>query len=121
MNKIVFGITCQHESTGLCKLYKCKSVLNTTTHCEYCYYNKDSHTQQLPSDDDDTHLANIFCDYFAQKIDNIRNNFTLTTETEETLPQDIKFDQFRPVSIDEIRKVITSYNSKSCELDPIPT
>ena len=81
----------------------------------------DQHTQQLPSDDDDTHLANIFCDYFAQKIDNIRNNFTLTTETEETLPQDIKFDQFRPVSIDEIRKVITSYNSKSCELDPIPT
>ena len=47
---------------------------------------------------------------------NIRNNFTLTTETEET--QDIKFDQFRPVSIDEIRKVITSYNS--CGLDPIP-
>ena len=46
-----------------------------------------------------------------QKIDNIRNNFTLTTKTEETLPQDIKFDQFRPVSIDEIRKVITSYNS----------
>ena len=78
----------------------------------------DQHTQQLPSDDDDTHLANIFCDYFMQKIDNIRNNFTLTTETEETLPQDIKFDQFRPVSIDEICKVITSYNSKSRELDP---
>ena len=51
---------------------------------------------------------------------NIRNNFTLTTETEETLSQDIKFDQFRPVSIAEISKVITSYNSKSCELDPIP-
>ena len=81
----------------------------------------DQHTQLLPSDDDDTRLANIFCDYFTQKIDNIRNNFTLTTETEETLLQDIKFDQFRPVSIDEIRKVITSYNSKSCELDPIPT
>ena len=81
----------------------------------------DQHTQQLPSDHDDTHLANIFCDYFAQNIDNIRNNFTLTTETEEILPQNIKFDQFRPVSIDEIRKVITSYNSKSCEFDPIPT
>ena len=25
----------------------------------------DQHTQQLPSDDDDTHLANIFCDYFT--------------------------------------------------------
>ena len=50
---------------------------------------------------------------FTQKIDNIRNNFNLTTETEKTLSQDIKFDQFRPVSIDEIRKVITSFNSKS--------
>ena len=47
----------------------------------------DQHTQQLPSDDDDTHLANTFCDYFTQKIDNIRNNFTLTTEIEETFPR----------------------------------
>ena len=78
----------------------------------------DQHTQQLPRDDDDTHLANRFCDYFTQKIDNIRNNFTLTTETEESLSQYIKFDHFRSVSTDEIRKIITTYN---CELDPIPT
>ena len=34
----------------------------------------DQHTQQLPHDDEDTHLANRFCDYFTQKIDIIRNN-----------------------------------------------
>ena len=55
------------------------------------------HTQQLPSDDYETHLANRFCDYFTHKIDNIRNNFTLTMETEESLSQDIKFDHFRSV------------------------
>ena len=43
----------------------------------------DQHTQQLPSDDDDTLLANRFCNYFTDKIDNIGNNFTLTTETEK--------------------------------------
>ena len=81
----------------------------------------DQHTQQLPHDDDDTHLANRFCDYFTQKIDIIRNSFTLTTETEEILSRDIKFDHFRSVFTDEIRKIITAYNSKSCELDQIPT
>ena len=44
----------------------------------------DQHTQQLPNDDDDTHLVNRFCDYCAQKIYNIRNNFILTTETGES-------------------------------------
>ena len=71
----------------------------------------DQQTQQLLHDDDDTHLANRFCDYFTQKIDIIQNNFTLTTETEESLSQDIKFDHFRSVSADEIRKIITAYNS----------
>ena len=56
-----------------------------------------------------------------KKIDIIRNNFNLTTETEESLSQDIKFDHFRSVPNDEIRKIITAYNSKSCGLDPIPT
>ena len=76
----------------------------------------DQHTQQLPHDDDDTHLANRFCDYFTQKIDNIRNNFALTTEPEESLSQGIKFDHFRSFSTDEIRKIITVYNFKSCKL-----
>ena len=35
------------------------------------------------------------------------------------LSQDSKFDHLRSVSTDEIRKIITAYNS--CELDPIPT
>ena len=31
----------------------------------------DQHTQQLPSYDDETQLANRFCDYFTQNIDNV--------------------------------------------------
>ena len=77
----------------------------------------DQHIQQFPSDDNDTHLANIFCDYFKQKIDNFRNDFTLTTET---LSQDLKFNHFTPVSIDEIRKIITSYNPTT-QQSPVST
>ena len=79
------------------------------------------HIQLLPTDDDDTHLANTFSNYFDNKIDNIRQNFSLPINLEQDTPPDIRFDHFRPLSVEELRKVITSYNNKSCELDPIPT
>ena len=79
------------------------------------------HIQLLPTDDDDTHLANVFSNYFANKIDNIRQNFSLPINLEQDTPPDIRFDHFRPLSVEELRKVINCYTNKSCELDSIPT
>ena len=79
------------------------------------------HIQLLPTNDDDTHLANVFSNYFTNKIVNIRQNFSLLINLEQDTPADLRFDHFRLLFVEELRKVITSYNNKSCELEPIPT
>ena len=80
------------------------------------------HVQQLPSvRDDDLQLANRFCDYFKNKIDIIRQDFSGNTTPDEHIPLNITLDQFRPASQQEIHTIIMTFNNKSCELDPLPT
>ena len=39
--------------------------------------------QQLPSNIDDSQLSNNFCEFFEEKIDNIRQSLNITTCTAE--------------------------------------
>ena len=80
------------------------------------------HQQQLPSHDNDELLANKFADFFEEKINKIRINFTINNIDEIPPPLDtLCLDHFRPASYDEVYRLITSYGNKPCELNSIPT
>jgi hypothetical protein len=76
----------------------------------------------LPTHTSDALLADEFGEYFQEKIDKIRQSFK---------PNDYKFPvsqsaipklkMLEAISEDELKKMISSTNSKSCPLDPIPT
>ena len=76
----------------------------------------------LPSHASQTCLANRFVTFFSDKIRKIRDSFTNTDSFTLPAPSDVpKFDLFKAVSEDEVRKVITKSSTKSCLLDPWPT
>jgi hypothetical protein len=84
----------------------------------------------LPSIPDHYELGNRFGDFFIGKIETIRDNLCASNRDSmsdiDALCADIEFDcepmtVFRPVSPDEIRKIVMKAPLKSCELDPIPT
>ena len=70
------------------------------------------HQSKLPTYDDETLLANNFCNFFHAKIETIRANFNSEDldRQEETLT-DMKFRKFRPATLDEIRALILSCNN----------
>ena len=76
----------------------------------------------LPSHASHTGLANRFVTFFSDKISKIRDSFTNTDSFTLPAPSDVpKFDLFKSVSEDEVRKVITKSPTKSYPLDPWPT
>ena len=76
----------------------------------------------LPSHASQICLANHFVTFFSDKIRKIRDSFTNTDSFTLPAPSDVpKFDLFKAVSEDEVRKVITKSPTKSCLLDPWPT
>ena len=81
------------------------------------------HQPTLPSDEDHSHLANRFGAFFKSKIDNIhvRQHFNLNVDSSEQILPNIELSEMRPATIEEVRKLITSYSIPSCELDPVPT
>ena len=77
--------------------------------------------QQLPSSIDATQLSNDFCEFFEEKIDNIRQSLNITTGTAEEPLTRLTISSFRPATSNEIRSLILSYGNKFCALDPLPT
>jgi hypothetical protein len=84
----------------------------------------------LPSILDHYEFGNRFGDFFIGKIETIRDNLCASNRDSmsdiDALCADIEFDGepmivFRPVSPDEIRKIVMKAPLKSFELDPIPT
>ena len=76
----------------------------------------------MPEAKSDTSLAEGFADYFITKIDKIRENFTGTEQYQAILDESIpEFTSFSVLSESEVEKLVTSMQTKSCELDPIPT
>ena len=79
--------------------------------------------KKLPTSDKDTTLACTFSDYFHNKINVLRSKFVDTMNTDlDTRPiTNVKFNDLRPATIDEVKKTILSCSSTSCQLDPVPT
>ena len=82
--------------------------------------------QSLPEHTDSKSLANVFCDFFQEKVNKIRNN--LEDISQDTFKYDSQsscnfpaFNSFRNLTEEEVRKIIAKSASKSCELDPLPT
>jgi exonuclease III len=68
-------------------------------------------------------LAEMFSEYFVEKIRIIRTSIPIVVADPTTRSQNIltTFDSFEPVSPCEMMKLIMNSPNKSCALDPIPT
>lgn len=83
----------------------------------------------FPDYTNSTMLANDIGQYFDSKIMRIRNDLdavAATTNTEAVIEDvvfdgDKELDHFKPLSIEEMRKLVMRSTKKSCPLDPIPT
>ena len=76
----------------------------------------------LPEGLSDEELAEHFAYFFIGKIENIRdksNGYTLYSPIENNTIG--KLLEFKPLSTEEIRKIIGKMQSKLCELDCLPT
>ena len=76
----------------------------------------------LPDHDNHKELANLFSDFFCNKIKKLQTS--LKTTSQSTVQADnacpFSFDEFAQVSEDMVLKVITSASITSCPLDPLP-
>ena len=84
--------------------------------------------QSLPSFKDPVKLAEDFKDFFAGKVEGIRQSISneATVEYDKNsisskTATDSKLENFTKVSLDELRKIVSAMSNKFCGLDPIPT
>ena len=76
----------------------------------------------LPERENDEDLANQFVDYFMNKIQTIHDSFKRMQKFDPVLNNDMDIlEQFEPMSEEEVRKIVNSMQTKSCEQDTIPT
>ena len=92
----------------------------------YTLVNKITHkvrSTPLPDHESTKDLANDFNNFFAEKIEKIRQNFKTTNNFDQydTEFDGNKLDSFRPLSEADVIKMVHNSSNKSCELDPIPT
>ena len=74
----------------------------------------------MPSGFRNEDLANTFADYFMDKILDIRQSLCHKPKYEPKGVEATKFCEFRELSPAEIRSIINSMPTKSCELDVLP-
>jgi hypothetical protein len=82
----------------------------------------------LPKHDCAKDLCNKMASFFRDKIQHIHNSlaevqsdtFQLDAD-EEFQSSDLCFEDFSPVTEEELDKIIKQCANKSCSLDPIPT
>ena len=114
-----------------------------------CIYNKDSlkassgdtktlykklnrllgnEAQDLPSHQDPSKLSEDFKDFFQEKVNNIRshvedeqNDLELKEDKDEDCINNSRLEHFSPISLDELKILISKMSNKFCCLDPIPT
>ena len=69
-------------------------------------------------------ISNILRDFFLDKIEKIRMNFTNDVHNMPVIKSPTvksRMISFEPATADEVRKLIINSPSKTCDLDPIPT
>ena len=81
----------------------------------------------LPTSDCHDDLPQAFSDFFNTKIDTIRHELdqmsakvSLAPNIQDK-PKSFKFDSFKKVTEDQLRKIILESKKTTCPLDPIPT
>ena len=90
--------------------------------------NKSLHRNQpspMPSGLSNSQLAEKFSNFFAEKIDKIRNGIdsNLSDQSEGSNSQSNvthKLSEFTPLSENEVEKIIKDFPNKQCGLDPLP-
>jgi len=75
----------------------------------------------MPRGSTDEELAEDFADHFLGKITTIRDALEHTQKYVPSVKETIKFGEFTELRSEEIRKIIMSMKTKSCELDCLPT
>ena len=77
----------------------------------------------LPNNVPRANLPQYFCNYFEEKIRDIRRELDRQTHDNDFSDTftGIVFQNFKLVSNDELEKIILSMPTKSCSLDPLPT
>ena len=78
----------------------------------------------LPEHDDPTKLANEFGTFFIRKIDTIKENLDkFQVQVPRLVPVTLKenLENFSPLSIGEVCKIVRESSNASCRLDPSPT
>ena len=75
----------------------------------------------LSSHDSDESLANHFADYFTSKIDKICENFIGIPAFAPEVTDALIFKKFAPFTPGQVTKIVADMQTKSCELDLIPT
>ena len=74
----------------------------------------------LPEAISDEQLASEFANFFLGKIQKIRDKLENQPKYQPTEENTEKMSHFEPVSEQEVKRIINSMASKSCELDPLP-
>ena len=75
----------------------------------------------LPNHTNDKDLSDEFADFFMNKIQRIRDYLTKNPVYQPTEKNISRLAEFRPFDQTEVRKIIFSMKTKSCELDTLPT
>jgi hypothetical protein len=81
-----------------------------------------SRTQSLP-DMDPQKAADAFSMFFQEKISRIRSGFSTGTQDQEadSAVIDVPFEEFEPLTADQIRKLIARSKPTTAATDPVPT
>lgn len=75
----------------------------------------------LPEDKNDRDLAEEFADFFIGKIENIRSSLAHHPNYKPTYRHCSQLTEFESYEEEEVKGLIEELNTKSCELDVLPT
>ena len=88
---------------------------------------KPNSLKQFPNIFSPSELPNAFAKFFQDKILKIHNSMASIPQTENNFDEETEyligstFDNFSPVTNDEVKSVLHCLNSTNCKLDPIPS
>jgi len=76
---------------------------------------------EIRIDDAGAHTADEFAAFFRDKVDSVRASCTSTPLYEVPSQMTPTFEQFVPVTAEEVERLIGNAPCKTCQLDPVPT
>ena len=74
----------------------------------------------MPLGDSDTEIAQGFAEYFVEKIDKIRDKFECVPPYSPQVEDIPRLRNFAPLTETETRRLVSSLQNKSCDIDPVP-